>query len=50
MREINVKVKNNELDALENYLMIKLSKKEKKKAKKRCIKLWGKLVREYDKD
>ena len=50
MKNITIKVKNKELDALENYLMIKLSKKEKKKAKKQCVKLWGKLVREYDKD
>ena len=49
-RKITVKVKNKELDALEDYLMIKFkTKKDKEKARKRCIKLWGKLSREYDK-
>ena len=47
-RKITVKVKNKELDALENFLVIKISKKDKKKAKKQCIKLWGKLVKKYD--
>ena len=47
-RKITVKVKNKELDALENFLVIKMSKKNKKKAKKQCIKLWAKLVKKYD--
>ena len=43
------KVKNKELDALEDFLVIQFNtKKEKEKARKRCVKLWGKLVRKYD--
>jgi len=38
-KKIKVKVRNKELNALEDYLVIKLSKKDKKKAKKLCINL-----------
>ena len=49
-RKITVKVKNKELNAFEDFLVVKFkTKKEKEKARKRCLKLWGKLVRKYDK-
>ena len=47
--KITVKIKNEELDALENMLVLKRTKKEKKQDRKLCIKLWAKLCKEFDK-
>ena len=49
MKKITIKVKNKELNALENYLVMEMTKKQKKKAKRLCLTLWGKLVKQYDK-
>lgn len=49
-KKITVKVKNKELDALEDFLTIEFkNKKDEEKARKRCLELWGRLVRKYDK-
>ena len=48
-RKITVKIHNSELDAIEDYLMIKLTKKQRKQARKKILNLWGKLCRKFDK-
>ena len=49
-KKIKVKVRNKELNALEDYLMIKQSEKKRKKSKKIVVDLLIKLIHEYDKD
>jgi len=47
-RTIRVKVKNKQLNALEDLLYVELSEEQKEKYIKKAKKLWGKLVRAYD--
>jgi hypothetical protein len=47
-RNITIAVSNSELNAMENFLVCKLSDKKKEKYRKKCIKIWGRLVREWD--
>lgn len=49
MEQITISVSNKELNALEQLLTVKLSEKDYEARRKTCIKLWGKLVKEFDK-
>ena len=49
-KKIKVKVRNKELNALEDYLWVIQSKKKKRKSKKLCVDLLIKLIHEYDKN
>ena len=49
MEQITISVSNNELNALEELLTAKLSEKDYEARRKTSIKLWGKLVKEFDK-
>jgi len=49
-KKIKIRVKDKELNALEDFLMIEFNNKEdEEKASKRCLMLWCRLVRKYDK-
>jgi hypothetical protein len=49
IRKIKIKVRNSELDALEDLLFSELSESERKKLTKKCLKLFGRLVEKFDK-
>lgn len=47
-RKITISISNDELNILEDYLVCKLSKNDKEKYRKKCIKIWGRLVKEWN--
>jgi hypothetical protein len=49
-KRITIEITNEELDALENYLVGKLTWEETSKYRDICIDLWSKLCKEYDSD
>lgn len=48
-RKITVKIRNSELDAIEDYLMVKLTKKQRREARNKILNLWGRLCGKFDK-
>ena len=50
-KKVTVKMSNEELDALEDYLVCDFGNKkdDKEKCRKRALKLWMKIVKEFDK-
>lgn len=49
MKKVTIEVTNEELDALEDLLVCKLTDDQVQAYRVLCLNLWGKLVREYDK-
>ena len=50
MKKIRIKVRNKELDGLEDMLYCELTDLQEVLAKKRVRKLWRRMVKEYDKE
>jgi histidinol phosphatase-like enzyme len=46
---VKVEIRNKQLDALEDLLYCKLTKKEEEDARKQVIKLWHSLIDAYEK-
>lgn len=47
-REITIRISNDELNKMEDYLVCKLSKLKKETYRKKCIQIWRRLVKEWD--
>lgn len=48
-RNITISVSNDELNALEDYLMVELTPEKRKKYHRKALSIWGRLVKEWDK-
>jgi hypothetical protein len=47
-RKITISISNDELNMMEDFLVCKLSKEKEEKYRKKCIRIWGRLVKEWD--
>lgn len=48
-RKITISVSNDELNALEDYLVCKLTEEQREKYRRKCLSIWHRLVKEWDK-
>jgi len=48
-RKITISISNDELDMMENFLVCELPKDLKDNYRRRCLQIWSRLVREWDK-
>lgn len=46
-RKITISISNDELNAMEDYLVCDLSEEKREKHRKKCYQIWRKLVKEW---
>ena len=47
-RKITISISNDELDMMEDFLVIELPKDLEEKYRRKCLNIWSRLVREWD--
>jgi len=49
-RKITISISSDELDMMEDFLVLELTKEKEERYRRRCLRIWMRLVREWDKD
>lgn len=48
-RKITILISNYEINMMEDYLVCELSKEKEERCRRMCLRIWGRLVKEWDK-
>lgn len=48
-KKVTISISNDELNALEDFIMCEVSEEKQEKYKKKCLNIWNRLVKEFDK-